>query len=143
MTAASISSFFISVVTRSRMAFGSLLLCFMMFLQILADLFAQTRARAMQHDGDDHLRCAEQLCDLSIVVTLEVAKREDRGGLWAKFGDGLPDQLVKLSVSMLGLGARCAARHFFSFTVLKIEGWIAAAASEHIEGCVGGGAHQI
>src|ERR671926_937624 len=77
---------------RSRMASSSCLLRFMMSLHVLANLTAQARACAVQRDGDDHLRGAEHLGDLLVVVALEVAQREDGGGALAEACDRLPDE---------------------------------------------------
>src|SRR5215217_8110265 len=52
----SISSSRISRVTSAMIASSSCLLCFMMFLQIAADLFSKACSGTMQRNCDNHLR---------------------------------------------------------------------------------------
>src|SRR5687767_112199 len=65
-------------------ASSSFLLCFMMFLQILTDLPAQAHARPVQRDGHDHLRHAEHLRDLAVVVTFKITEHEHFRGARAE-----------------------------------------------------------
>ena len=50
-----------------------------MFLQIIADLFPQTRPGPVQRDRDDHLGRAQDLRDALIVVAFVITQHERRG----------------------------------------------------------------
>src|SRR5688500_937130 len=92
----------------SMIASGWFLLGFMMFLQIIADLFTQPRPGPVQRHRDDDLGRPQDLGDLLVVVTLVVTQHESGGGTTLKLGDRLADQFAKLGVGQVffGVGRR-------------------------------------
>src|SRR5688572_24933603 len=95
-------------VASSMIASNSCLFCFMMFLQITSDLFTQPRPCTVKGDGDDHLRRAQNFCDLAVVVTLKITESERCRGAAFKLCYSMTNKLTKLDVCeiILGTGGR-------------------------------------
>src|SRR5689334_20960574 len=118
----------------------SSLLLFMVFLQIVPNLFSQFGARAMKHDTDDERRGFHEDRDFFVVETLVITKDKHFTGRLSKARDGLANKRLQFAIGMQRFGTASVTRNLLLVRVVESDGFRAGTATQQIERSVDGGA---